>query len=345
MGGQAHQAIAERVHAQIDQALERGEAAARLGHLARPLDQEIIVHPEGRAGVRAAAMRLVLRDLVGVMDLAVVDPAGMDIETRAQIFLAHHRAFEMPARRASAPGRIPFHLAILAGRRFAPDREILRMALAGDGIDPPFALVIGDAGEAAVIGHGRHVEIKAAVEFVAMKRRDLLGKGDHLGDVIGRERKARRFADVEVLQILLEHRGVMGGDIPDAGGARARGRFHLVVAGIGVRGQVTDIGDVDDVGEGVALPRQHAAQRVGEDIGPEVADMRVIIDGRAAGIDAHLRRVDRPERFERTGEAVVEDEIGHVPAHSRATARLAKGGDRGLPARVTRRRAPSIVKA
>jgi hypothetical protein len=51
--------------------------------------------------------------------------------------------------------------------------------------------------------------------------------------------------------------------------------LHLVVAGIGIRRQMADIGDVDDVGEGVeALPaRQRPAQRVGEDVGAQIAEM------------------------------------------------------------------------
>src|SRR3546814_13969773 len=60
-----------------------------------------------------------------------------------------------------------------------------------------------------------------------------------------------------------------------------RSFLHLVVAGVGVRGQVADVGDVDDMAQLVTLERQGTAQRVGEDIGAHVADMLIIIDGRS----------------------------------------------------------------
>ena len=39
----------------------------------------------------------------------------------------------------------------------------------------------------------------------------------------------------------------MRGDFPDRLGLRGGGLFHLVVTGIGVGGQMPDIGDVDDM--------------------------------------------------------------------------------------------------
>src|SRR3546814_14676541 len=93
-------------------------------------------------------MRLVLRHLVGMVDRAMVDAAGMDVELRAQIFLAHHRAFEVPTRHASAPGPIPFHLAVLAGGGVAADREILAVARVVYRVYPtrgPHTLSAGDA--------------------------------------------------------------------------------------------------------------------------------------------------------------------------------------------------------
>ena len=71
------------MEAAIHDRLHRRELTGRFGHLARALDQKVVVHPDRRAGVRAIAMRLVLRDFVGVVDLAVIDAAGMDVEMRA----------------------------------------------------------------------------------------------------------------------------------------------------------------------------------------------------------------------------------------------------------------------
>ena len=75
----AHHAIGEGVETAIDQPLQRERVAGRLAHLPGPIDQEVVVHPEGRAGIPALAIGLVLRDFVGMVDLAMIDPAGVDI--------------------------------------------------------------------------------------------------------------------------------------------------------------------------------------------------------------------------------------------------------------------------
>src|SRR3546814_13012952 len=99
----------------------------------------------------------------------------------------------MPTRRAAAPRRIPFHLALLARGRLAPDREVGGVALAVDGIDAAFALIAAVAREAAVLSDRRRVEIEAAVEFVAMPVGDRLCERDNLRDIVGRQRPVRRL--------------------------------------------------------------------------------------------------------------------------------------------------------
>src|SRR3546814_14805244 len=114
------------------------------------------------------------------------------------------------------------------------------------------------------------------------------------------------IADAEPLEVALEFGRIKGRDIPSRPALRRRRFLHLVVAGVGVRGQVADVGDVDDMAQLVTLERQGTAQRVGEDIGAHVADMLLIIDGRSAAIDALLVRVDGHERYELARLAVVE---------------------------------------
>src|SRR3546814_13762838 len=88
----------------------------------------------GALETAAAAIGLVLRDLVRLMNLAMVDAAGVDVKGQAEFGLAHHRTFQVPARRAAAPRRIPFHLPRLPPRLSAPDRELGGLAPA-----PPLA--------------------------------------------------------------------------------------------------------------------------------------------------------------------------------------------------------------
>src|SRR3546814_9490812 len=84
MRRKAHQSIGEGMDAFVDQALKRRESACGLGHFSAVFDEEIVVHPPVGTGLCTVAMRLVLRDLVGMVDLAMVDAAGMDVELRAQ---------------------------------------------------------------------------------------------------------------------------------------------------------------------------------------------------------------------------------------------------------------------
>ena len=69
---------------------------------------------------------------------------------------------------------------------------------------------------------------------------------------------------------------------------------------------VVDVGDVHDPRHRVALPGQVAAQQVGEQEAPEVADVGGRIDRRAAAVHAHVRRVERLERLERAAQRVPE---------------------------------------
>jgi hypothetical protein len=132
---------------------------------------------------------LVLGDLVRVVDLAVVDPAGVDIERHAEQGLAdmtEHSRCQPGAPRPQGESHSIWRL--LARRGLAPDREVGGVALALDRFDPPFPVLGHGAGQAAVVGHGRDVEIEPAVELVAVLVRDLLGPVDHRLDIFGRAR-------------------------------------------------------------------------------------------------------------------------------------------------------------
>src|SRR3546814_12452606 len=85
---------------------------------------------------------------------------------------------------------------------------------------------------------------------------------------------------------------------------------------------MADVGDVDDVGELVALVRQRAPERVGEDIGAHIADVRIIIDRRPAAVDARLRRVRRITRYAGV------DGLEAFEAARQAVEQLEGGGDR-----------------
>ena len=217
----------------------------------------------------------------------------------------------MPARRAFAPWTVPFHLPRFTLWRLAPYRKVGRVAFAIYLFNPALSVFGLGAGQRAVVGDGRCVEIKAAVEFVAMLVGNAGGIGNHCRDIIRCNRPMGGLTDVQRLDIGPIGLGIMARDIPD--GLRLFGRhlLHLVFAGIGIVGQMADIGNVNDVGELVALIRQHPPQRVGKDIRAHVADMRIIINRRPARIHARFTRMHRYEGFQLPGQAVEEFKLGH----------------------------------
>ena len=258
----------------------------------------------GQIEAICAAKRLVLGDFIGVVDFAVINAAGVDVEGETEHFARHDRAFEMPARSALSPWRIPFHLALFTSRRFAPDREVRRISLALNRLDAAFAIVGVSAGETAIICYGGDVEIETAIEFVAVLFGDGLGECDHLRHVVGRNGPLRGLADIQRADIGPVRLLVMLGDVPNGLGLRPGHLFHLVLTIIGIIGKMADIGDVDDVGELIAVERKRAPQHIGKDIGTHVPDVGIVINRRPARIDARLACMNRLEWLQLAGQTV-----------------------------------------
>ena len=311
MRTEAHQPVGEGVNTLVDDARQRCELALGFRHLAVAHHQEIIMHPPIRAGFRRAGKGLILGDFIGVVDFAVVDTSGVNIELFTEVINRHHRAFEMPARGAFAPGRVPFHLTFFARRGSAPNREVRCVTLAFDIADAAFDWARGVAGEAAVIRDGRRIEIEAGRQRIAMLFGDALTKLDHLLDMFGGDGPASWLVNVQGVDVALESLRVVRGDVPDAPAFACGRGFHLVIPGIGIRGQVANIGNVDDVRHLQPRHAKRAGQRVGEDISAQVSEMGVVIDRWAAGIDAGMARGDRLEFANRARQTVEQAEWGH----------------------------------
>ena len=102
-----------------------------LGDLPALLGQEAVVQPV--RGERFAGIRLRLDQFVLMVGKDQVEAAAVDIEVAAQVFHAHRRAFDVPARSPAPPGALPRRL---AGLRALPEREIARMMLERRRFDP-----------------------------------------------------------------------------------------------------------------------------------------------------------------------------------------------------------------
>ena len=91
----------------------------------------------------------------------------------------------------------------------------------------------------------------------------------------------------------------------------ARFFFDFVFAGIALRDvicrQVSDIGNVFDVTHFISQAFQNAPQKIGSEVGAEVSDMHISVDGWTAGIDTDFSGMNRLERLFLFGEGIVEE--------------------------------------
>jgi hypothetical protein len=86
---------------------------------------------------------------------------------------------------------------------------------------------------------------------------------------------------------------------------------HAALAG-GVVDLVVDVGDVGHEDRLVALVLEEALEQREHDERARVADVHPPVHGRAAGVDAHPRRIARLEWPLLTGQRVVNADLAHV---------------------------------
>ena len=96
---------------------------------------------------------------------------------------------------------------------------------------------------------------------------------------------------------------------PFTGGSNtfARGAdLHLVLAFVGIGSQMADVGDVNHVTHVVAIPFQRTAQQIFKQISTQIADVRIVIHGRTAAVQANPVFVKRAERTQAAFPVIVE---------------------------------------
>ena len=85
----------------LEKLRESDEIAERLAHLLSIDGNHIVVHPVMHA--LSAARSLVLGNLAFVVREHQIHSATVNVELPAEIFLTHHGALEMPARKTLSP--------------------------------------------------------------------------------------------------------------------------------------------------------------------------------------------------------------------------------------------------
>ena len=92
----------------------------------------------------------------------------------------------------------------------------------------------------------------------------------------------------------------------------ARGLLDLVLARVRIVGHMAHVGHVHHVLDPIAVELERALERVAEEIRTQVAEMRGQIDGRPAGVHAHVGRMLRLELFDAAAERIIDVERLHT---------------------------------
>ena len=281
--------------------LDQEEVVQGLAHLFRIDGDEAVVEPVFDHGFLAGE-GFGLGDFVFMVREDEVAAAAVEIEGIAEVFIAHSRTFDVPARTAFAPRAVP--------RRFArfspfPESEVHGIV---------FAVVDFDAGA------GHHVVEAAAAQFaVVVKFFDavidvvvddigiaFVDEGlDHVDDFIHVFRNAGIFvgpADMELV-----HNFEVRCDIA-VGNGIPRDAFAVG----GVDDLVVDVGEVLDVRDFIAQVFQIAFDDVPCDERTGIAHVGMIVRRDSADIHLDLARRNGYEGFFLAGQCIIYFQFSHT---------------------------------
>lgn len=176
----------------------------------------------------------------------------------------------------------------------------------------------GDAGEPAVGRKAGDPEVDPPLAPVGDPLRlKALDQAHHLLDVQGGPRVVVGPADAEGVDV--------GEEALDPGGGLLR--QPLVVLGGVVDQPVVHVGQVHDVGDPREAALEPSAQDILKEEGAEVPDVGTVPDRRAAGVEAHVARLQGRDRLEAAGQGVVE---AKTHGRSRISGRAGGRADRLL---------------
>ena len=279
------QGIAQRLGAMLGhQVVHALDVAQRLAHLGAAEVEHAVVQPEARERC-AAVGALALRHFVLVVRELQVDTAGMDVDGLAQVGSGHRRALDVPARSAHAPRRVPARQ-VVAGR--LPQDEVTGITLVRGYLDPgtgQHVLRITPRELAVTVKAGDR-EQHMAVSGIGMATFDQLL--DHRDDV--RDVRSGLGLDVRCLHAEGGHVFQVSGsktlgDRADRHPGLTRGGVDLVI----------DVGDVACIAQRAKASAQQVGQHAEHHRAAGIADMHIVVDGRAADVHGGAGRVERGE--------------------------------------------------
>ena len=269
------------------------------------------MHPDiGEALARMGAAAL--RNLVFMVGELQVQAPAVNVKGGAQQIKAHRRAFDMPAGPAPAPWAVPARFIRVRG---FPQDKIHRIALVGRNLDPGASDHVIDRAprKLAIVGIAAHIEQHMPLCGIGMAPGDQpLDHRHHLHDIFRRAGFMRGRQGTQSPHIgVIPADGLIRQSADDGVQIAGIARFlHLPGAGVDL---VIDIGEIAHIGDviGAINMAQEPEQHVEHHHGPRIAQMRAVIDGGAADIHPHIRRIDGRKTLFAAGARIVQTKCGH----------------------------------
>ena len=252
------------------------------------MDMEPVVAP------LMAEEALALGNLIGVVRECIVDTAGMDIHILAQMLHGNAGAFNMPARIANAPRRIPLQCLILKLTLGKPQNKVILIALVAilfyafpDAYIQIFFIVVVE--DIVLIQCGSIKVDIAACKISVTFFQQSLDHVDILVDTVGCRLYYIGALDIQLLTVGKESIGIEPGDIHNRLILPLGTLEHLVFTGVGIGCQMAHVCNIHNALDIIAAVAQCLLQHVFHDIGTQVANMGIVVHRRTTGI--HLDNV------------------------------------------------------
>jgi len=139
-------------------------------------------------------------------------------------------------------------------------------------------------------------------------RFDSLDKLDHVLDVFCRLADDIRPDYVQPVNVIEKSVRVEFGDFKNRLMAFLSCLEHFVLALVCVSGKMPDVCYVHNVLFVVSEESERAVKRVKKNVGAEISDVRVVVDGRSAAVKSHKTFVNRNEFFHLAAHCVVQSQ-------------------------------------
>ena len=203
----------------------------------------------------------------------------------------------MPARIPPPPGTVPNERLIFKLALGKPEDKVVGVALVFiySGSRPRLEIVDAEQGKFAVGREFGNIKVEIspgkigeAVLFNA------LDKGNHFGYMLGGLADDGGAADAHPVSVGKKSLGVQFGDLQYAFAPLTGALYHFVVALVVVAGKMPHVGNIHYMGDVKTGAAQGAYQNIVKHIGPQIADVGVIVHRGAAAVKANF---SRPQRF------------------------------------------------